>query len=70
MPHVKQVESPGFLYLPPLATLITAGSRLLLGMAEACVTEAGGTWMAADTDSIMVVATKKWRRSGRREKAT
>ena len=40
---VKEVESPGSLYFPPLASLITAGERLLL---------------AADTDSILVVANK------------
>ena len=29
-----------------------------MSMAEARVTEAGGTWMAADTDFIMIVANK------------
>src|SRR5262249_29828495 len=57
--NVKAIEAQGSWYFAPLAALITAGSRLLLAMAEACVTEAGGTWMAADTDSIMVVASKK-----------
>jgi hypothetical protein len=55
---VTEIEVPGPYYFAPLGALITAGGRLLLGMAEACVTEAGGTWMAADTDSIMVVANK------------
>ncbi len=58
---VKKVEDPGSWYFPPLASLITAGGRLLLAMAELCVTEAGGTWMAADTDSILAVANKTGR---------
>lgn len=56
--NVKKVEDPGSWYFPPLASLITAGGRPLLAMAELCVKEAGGTWMAADTDSILVVANK------------
>jgi len=59
--NVKETESPGSLYFAPLASLITSGGRLLLAMAEACVTAAGGTWMAADTDSILVVANKNGR---------
>jgi len=56
-----EVETPGPYYFSPVAAQITAGGRLLLSMAEACITEAGGTWMAADTDSIMVVANRDGR---------
>jgi len=53
------LEVPGEMYFPPLAALITSGGRLLLAMAEASVTGAGGTFLACDTDSIFVVATPK-----------
>jgi len=50
------LEIPGKLYFPCLASLITSGGRLLLAMAERCVTDAGGTWLFCDTDSIAVVS--------------
>jgi hypothetical protein len=53
------LEIQGTMYFPPLASLITAGGRLLLAMAEASVNRAGGTFLACDTDSIFVVATRK-----------
>jgi hypothetical protein len=59
--NVKEIEAPGPWFFAPLASLICSGGRLLLAMAEACVTEVGGSWMAADTDSIMVVANKNGR---------
>ena len=55
----RDVEVPGKWYFPPLASLITSGGRLLLAMAEKCVTNAGGTWLFCDTDSIAVVASPK-----------
>ena len=55
---IKELEAPGPWYFPPLAALITSGGRLLLAMAEKCVTNAGGTWLFCDTDSIAVVASK------------
>src|SRR5207244_1754612 len=48
----RDIENPGAWFFPPLASLITAGGRLLLAMAEACVVKAGGTYLMADTDSI------------------
>ena len=51
------LEVPGKMYFPPLASLITSGGRLLLAMAEASVSRAGGTFLACDTDSIFAVAT-------------
>jgi hypothetical protein len=55
----RDVEVPGKWYFPALASLITSGGRLLLAMAEKCVTDAGGTWLFCDTDSIAVVASPK-----------
>jgi hypothetical protein len=54
----EYVEKPGPWYFPPLASLITAGGRLLLAMLEKCVTDAGGNYLFCDTDSMCMVATK------------
>ena len=53
---IREPEVPGAFYFPPLASLITAGGRLLLALAEKCVTDAGGTYLFCDTDSLCVVA--------------
>jgi hypothetical protein len=50
------LEPKGRWYFPPLAALITAGGRLLLGMLERAVTDAGGSYLFADTDSMGIVA--------------
>jgi hypothetical protein len=50
------VEQPGRWYFPPIAALITASGRLLLGMLERCVADAGGTHLFCDTDSLCIVA--------------
>jgi hypothetical protein len=55
----RDVEVPGKWYFPALASLITSGGRLLLAVAEKCVTNAGGAWLFADTDSLAVVASPK-----------
>jgi hypothetical protein len=49
------IEKHGRWYFPPLAALITAGGRLLLGMLEKSVTNAGGTYLFCDTDSLCIV---------------
>ena len=41
-----------------LASLITAGGRLLLAMLERCVTDAGGSYLFCDTDSLCIVSNK------------
>jgi hypothetical protein len=56
---IREREVPGAFYFPPLASLITAGGRLLLALAEKCVTDAGGTYLFCDTDSLCVVANEK-----------
>jgi hypothetical protein len=55
----EYVEKPGPWYFPPLASLITAGGRLLLAMLEKCVVDARGSYLFCDTDSMCMVATKK-----------
>ncbi len=51
-----KIDSPGRYSFPPIATLITSAARLMLGMLEKCVTDAGGTWAFCDTDSMAIVA--------------
>jgi DNA polymerase elongation subunit (family B) len=46
---VGTIEKQGQWYAPYLASLITAGGRLLLGMIEESVSRAGGTYLYADT---------------------
>jgi hypothetical protein len=52
------IENQGRWYFPPVAALITAGGRLLLAMLERCVTDAGGSYLFCDTDSLCIVASK------------
>ncbi|MGZ4804660.1 MAG: hypothetical protein ACXV9P_18820, partial [Acidimicrobiia bacterium] len=51
-------EQPGRYAFPPMAACITAAARLMLAILETLVTERGGTWAFADTDSMAVVATE------------
>ena len=53
------VEKTGPWYFPPLASLITAGGRLLLAMLEQSVTEAGGSYLFCDTDSLCIVSNER-----------
>jgi hypothetical protein len=55
----KYVEKPGHWYFPPLASLITAGGRLLLAMLERCVRNVRGNYLFCDTDSMCIVASSK-----------
>jgi hypothetical protein len=52
------IEQPGSFYFPLLGALITSGGRLLLGMIERCVRDAGGTYLSCDTDALTIVASK------------
>jgi hypothetical protein len=52
------VERPGPWYCPVLASLITASGRLLLGTLERLVTDAGGSYLMCDTDSMAIVASE------------
>ena len=53
------VEKSGPWYFPPLASLITAGGRLLLAMLERCVTDKGGSYLFCDTDSLCIVSNER-----------
>jgi hypothetical protein len=50
------VEKPGDWFAPHIASLITSGGRLLLGMLEKCIADAGGTYLFCDTDSAAIVS--------------
>jgi hypothetical protein len=52
------VEKPGAWYFPPVASLITAGGRLLLAMLEKSVQERDGGYLFCDTDSLCIVGSK------------
>jgi len=52
------IEKAGRWYFPPLASLITAGGRLLLTMLERSVTDAGGSYLFCDTDSLCIVSSE------------
>ena len=54
-----EMEVPGPWYFPPLASLITAGGRLLLAMLERMVSDAGGTYLMCDTDSMAIASSEK-----------
>ncbi len=49
-------EEPGEFSFPPLAATVTGGGRLLLALLEADVEAAGGSYVACDTDSLLIVA--------------
>jgi hypothetical protein len=51
-------ERRGEYYFPPVACLIASAARLMLALLERRVTDAGGTWAFADTDSMAIVASK------------
>lgn len=55
--RVAAPEEPGKFCYPPLAAVLTGAARLMLALLERCVTDAGGTWAMADTDSMGIVAT-------------
>ena len=51
-----KAEIPGQWYFPWIASLITGGGRLLLGILEKEVSRAGGSFLMTDTDSMAIVA--------------
>ena len=53
---VREREVQGPFYFPPVASLITAGGRLLLALAQKCFTDAGGAHLFCDTDSWCIAA--------------
>jgi hypothetical protein len=55
---VSEIERPGPWYFPPVAALITAGGRCLVALLERMVSDAGGAYMATDTDAMSIVSTE------------
>jgi len=53
------VEDPGPYAFPPIAASITAGGRLMLGLAQKLVEDAGGHYAMCDTDALAIVSTKE-----------
>jgi hypothetical protein len=53
------MEVPGPWYFPPVASLITAGGRLLLAVLERMIADAGGTYLMCDTDSMAIVSSER-----------
>ena len=51
-------EEPGQHCFPPMAALITGAARLQLALLERSVTDAGGSYVFCDTDSMAIVATE------------
>jgi len=51
-------EEPGDFFFAPQASLTTAGGRLMLAILERLVTDRGGTWAFADTDSFAIVSSE------------
>jgi hypothetical protein len=56
--QVDHPEDRGEYFFSPMASLITGGARLMLGLLEQCVSELGGTYAMEDTDSMAIVATE------------
>lgn len=52
---VDALEKPGRYCFPPLAAIITSAARLVLAMLERTVSDAGGSYVFMDTDSIAIV---------------
>ena len=55
---VQAIEQPGSFCFPPIGVLITAAARLMLGLLERAVTDHGGAYVFADTDSMAIVASE------------
>jgi hypothetical protein len=56
--EVDRPERPGRFSFFPTASLVTAGARLMLALAQHCVGQAGGEVAYCDTDGAAIVATK------------
>lgn len=56
------LEEPGKWFAPHIASLITAGGRLLLAMLERSISDAGGAFLFCDTDSAAIVSAKQRKR--------
>jgi hypothetical protein len=52
--RTHQTESPGRFFHPILGALITGAARLMLGLAERAIIDAGLDWAFCDTDSMAI----------------
>lgn len=59
--ELRHPEEPGRFFCPAIGAAITAGARLMLGLAHRLVHDKGGTVAFGDTDSLAVVATRTGR---------
>jgi hypothetical protein len=59
--ELRHPEEPGRFFCPAIGAAITAGARLMLGLAHRLVQDKGGTVAFGDTDSLAVVATRTGR---------
>lgn len=50
----KAIEEPGKFFCPLLSVLITGAARLMLGITETLVLDAGLDWVFCDTDSLTI----------------
>jgi hypothetical protein len=57
--RIHRPERAGEYCFPPLAASVTGLARLLLALIEAEVEAKGGTYLACDTDSLIVVASER-----------
>jgi hypothetical protein len=55
---LRHPEQPGRFSCPPIAGMITAGARLMLGIAHKLVMNRGGLVAFGDTDSLAIVTTE------------
>ena len=56
--HVQRAERIGEFCFPPLAATVTGLARLMLAVIQAEVEALGGTYLACDTDSLIVVSSE------------
>ena len=55
------IDKPGTWFAPYIASQVTGGGRLLLSMIEESVTRASGSYLAADTDALLICASENSR---------
>jgi hypothetical protein len=56
---VAPLETAQEFCYPPIGAVITGAARLVLAIMERLVTDAGGTWLFCDTDSMAVVSNRE-----------
>ncbi len=67
--EASRVEQPGPFFHPLVATLTTAGARLMLALAERLALDQGLEWVFCDTDSLALARPKRMGRAEFRRRA-